>query len=467
MKRNKNNYQWVIFAFLSTALSCSKSHNLEQNLSKNEDPTQASALLQNVVNLSNQDRRSFLQYYAPVIFKQSNENDPGHLGYDWITNFYFDGESKLSNNKDSWENGLQNYIYVNDHNDWRIRPTLYTSIIQYYDKGLQKNCATLLYHVYHAKQNGSIHDWERIEIRINGITGGPGNGEAIQYVVITRHELHNARTYPHEDLNFMQTANGKHVMIWQADWDFDTVAPGWSELHFVEDPWSTINSENTNKSSAKVNVNGESGEKEVHYVFVCGNDPEAVSYWNAQQLTQYNALSLTSGNGEGTTIRYDKVKRIQYELQDQADILSSHLKNDDWKNAMTISMATPVLSENGVIEVPGGIQTFYSTALDAQDSNEDRTGYVRKHWFWGTYNFDEGGSFTDVLGQGPWKQHEYFVHDGTKKASTHGFFLGRGDYANWLNEGGFDGRWQQLFDDNGINTAASSAISARVNVNKK
>ena len=273
-----------------------------------------------IAGLGEADIRSYLHYYAPVILKQAEEPDDEHRGYDWMTNFFYDNDTYLANNKENWSEELENYILNNQHTDWQIRPTLYSSAILFHDNELNTNSLILLYHIYHAKQRYSIHDWERIEIRVDGIAGAPGSGEAINYVVITRHSLHNAREYPGEDLNFMETTDGKHVLIWQANWDFSLTNPCQAELHFVEDSWSTIESKINNDKSAKVDINGE-GDTRFHYVFVDNADPEAVNYWNAQNITQRNANSLTSGKSHSTTVKMSGVKRIQYELQDIADII--------------------------------------------------------------------------------------------------------------------------------------------------
>ena len=400
------------------------------------------------VNLTNEQRKEYLQYYAPIILKQADE-DSGRDGADWITNFFFDQDTYLANNKDNWE---QLDDYLSGQMSMNIRPTLYSSIIEFYDKAQQSKSVILLYHVYHAKQQYSIHDWERIEIRIDNIQGAAGSGEQINYVVVTRHSLHNARNYPHEDLNFMETANGKHVMIWQADHRFGFI--GQSELRFVEDSWSEIASRNTQNKSARVDVNG-TGDQNFHYIFVNDSDVQATQYWNAQVLTYANRNQLTSGKDQSNRVNYNQIKRIQYELQDLADILPTHLDNQNWKDTVDINIVTPVLDENGNTVINTGVQQFYRIAKDIEDPDEDRSGYVRKHWFWGVYQYgSDEDKFYDQLGPGAWHQHLYFVHNGSKGDGTvsdqlqnRGFFLGKGEYTNWLAEGGFDGRWVQLFAD--------------------
>ncbi|WP_276165430.1 hypothetical protein [Zobellia alginiliquefaciens] len=435
--------------FLSaTLLSCHEDAIVAQT--EIEAPIAVTA--QASVALNNNQRRSFLEYYAPVIFKQAHEYSNDHLGYDWLTNFYFDGDTDLTNNKDNWSTELDAYIDRSQHANWQIRPTLYTSIIEFYDDELDTKSVILLYHVYHAKQRGSIHDWERIEIRIDDVQGSPGTGEEINYVVVTRHGLHNAREYPDEDLNFMETANGKHVMIWQADWDYGLI--GTAELRFVEDSWSTINTKNVNDHNADVDING-SGDNNFHYIFTYKEDSETVNYWNAQTLTQSNAAALVSGESQNNTVDFSETKRITYELQDIADIIPTHLSSSDWHKTRQVNLASPVLNEDGSAAITAGTKTFYYEAIDDQDPDEDRDGFIRKHWFWGVYYYgEEGDYFYEELDPQPWQQHVYFAHNGTRGNGTkadelanRGFFLGRGDYSNWLSNGGFDGRWVQLFDD--------------------
>ncbi len=437
-------------------VSCTDSieHEIEslqpKELQSKEVLSKASS--QNILSLNNEQRREFLRYYSPIIFKQAHEYSNDHLGYDWITNFYFDGDNILKNNKKNWSKELDFFIDKSKHSDWQIRPTLYTSIIEFYDNELDTKSVILLYHVYHAKQRGSIHDWERIEIRVDNVQGSPGAEEAINYVVITRHGLHNAREYPDEDLNFMDTANGKHVMIWQADWDYGII--GTAELRFVENSWSSINSKNNNNKNAKVDING-SGDNRFHYIFAFEGDAAAVSYWNAQTLNQNNAASLASGKSQSTTVKFNSTKRITYELQDIADIIPTHLSSADWKKTRQVSLSTPVLNEDGSSAIASGTKTFYYEALDVEDDDEDRDGFIRKHWFWGVYYYgEEGDYFYEELDPQPWQQHIYFAHNGTRGNGTkadelanRGFFLGKGSYTNWLSNGGFDGRWVQLFQD--------------------
>ncbi|MEO1011128.1 MAG: hypothetical protein AAFX53_07450 [Bacteroidota bacterium] len=429
------------------AVSCHETADLRV-----ETKEPKAVLSQSSITLDNDQRREFLRHYSPIIFKQAHEYGNDHLGYDWLTNFFFDGDTDLANNKENWSTELDFFIDGSKHANWQIRPTLYSSIIEFYDNEAGTKSVILLYHVYHAKQRGSIHDWERIEIRIDDVQGGPGSGEDINYVVITRHGLHNAREYPDEDLNFMETANGKHVMVWQADWDYGLI--GTAELRFVEDSWGTIDSRKNNNSNAKVDING-SGDNRFHYIFTYNGDTEAVNYWNAQTLNQDNAIMLASGKSQGTTVNFNGVKKITYELQDIADIIPTHLNGHNWTKTRQVTLTSAVLNEDGSEAITTGTKTFYYEALDDQDPDEDRDGYIRKHWFWGVYYYGEKGDyFYEELDPQPWQQHVYFVHNGTRGNGTkndelanRGFFLGKGNHTHWLSNGGFDGRWVQLFQD--------------------
>ena len=453
MLKQTANIKTIFFFLIISLLSVRCEERFQAPVKVTELPsTEKRAGTTSITQLNNQQRRAFLRYYSPVIFKQAHEYDNDHLGYDWITNFHFDNDDNLANNKENWSKELDNFIDNSDHADWQIRPTIYSAIIEFFDNSLNTKSVILLYHVYHAKQRFSIHDWERVEIRIDGVEGGPGGNEEINYVVVTRHGLHNAREYPHEDLNFMETANGKHVMIWQADWDIGLL--GTAELRFVEDSWNYVNNLKQNNSTAKVDING-SGRNRFHYIFVDQSDQEAVNFWGAQAISGANALSLTSGKSQGTSVKMDDVKKVKYELQDLADIIPSHLDNSNWTKVRKINLVDPVLDESGNPEIAAGTHDFYYQALDEQDSDEDRKGYIRKHWFWGVYYYGENGdSFYEQLDPQPWKQHLYFAHNGTRgnltlqdELNNRGIFLGKGNYLNWIDDGGFDGRWVQLFDD--------------------
>lgn len=447
----------IICCLLYISHACTEDNVLvaKQTIAAEQQSVQAINQSEVIAGLSYEHIRSYLHYYSPIIFKQANEYDDDHRGHDWITNFNYDQDNYLANNKENWSDELKKYVNQGEHPDWQIRPTLYSAAILFHDNSLLTNSIILLYHVYHAKQRYEIHDWERIEIRIDNINGGPGSGEEINYVVITRHSLHNAREYPDPDLNFMTTPAGKHVMIWQANWDFSLLNPSQAELHFVEESWSDVMELNTNNATAKVDINNE-GKSRFHYIFVDRSDTEATNFWNAQSIQNDNALSLTSGKDQYSSVPMSGVKRITYELQDLADIVPTHLNPADWKDELLVNMVTPLVSETGTTEVSTGVKTFYYTALDTQDPDEDRNGYIRKHWFWGVYIYGtDGDSFYSELGSEPWYQHLYFAHNGTQgdgsvgdELENRGIFLGKGAYENWnTGDGGFDGRWVQLFPD--------------------
>jgi hypothetical protein len=89
-------------------------------------------------SLTNEQRRAYLNYYAPIILKRADENN-NKQGRDWITNFDFDQDGNFSNNRVNWLNIPQ---YVNAsangpsaYDRWRVRPTLYTSLIEYMEGG--------------------------------------------------------------------------------------------------------------------------------------------------------------------------------------------------------------------------------------------------------------------------------------------------------------------------------------------
>jgi hypothetical protein len=149
----------------------------------------------------------------------------------------------------------------------------------------------LIYHVYHAKQPTSIHDWEWIEIRLHDVGLTPKHEDIIKYIVITEHSKHNApTTYTSKDLNFHLTGNGKHPLIYQAGCR-NLVSFQKGKLHYVENTAKTIK----NRSEAVVDVNG-SGKIPYHYIFVNQSDNGAINYWwNAQKITPSNAAFLSHG----------------------------------------------------------------------------------------------------------------------------------------------------------------------------
>ena len=423
-------------------------------------------------SLSDDERRAYLAYYSPILFKRSNEDGHDQRGLDLVTNFDFDQDYTFSNNKRNWE---EVYRFVEGHSDmenWRIRPTLYTAVIEFMEADETKS-VLLLYHVYHAKQVGSIHDWERVEIRIDDVNGMPGQGdERLNFVVITNHGSHKARSHPHPDLNFMETATGKHALIWQAQWSGSVLEPNRAELRFVEDGWPVVSSRVDASANAEVEVIEADGKKNVNYVFACACSPVARDYWDAEVITQDNAQALTAGVRE--KVDWADVPRVTYELQDIADILPTHTAaggyEKHWKPPFfTIRLESPLRGENGAIELNAGWQDFYYFAVDDEDPGENREGYPYKGWFWGAYDWGghrstklkayigdtptfQGGTRGDASGfldshRSYWWQHDYFAHTGQRGLEE--FRYGRWLARDWYTEeqGGFDGRWVQLFVD--------------------
>ncbi len=428
-------------------------------------------------SLSDQQRRAYLGYYSPIILKRADEDRAGHAGYDWITNYDFDRNGAFSDNKANWE-GLA--VFLKEGRDplsgdgslgtaWRIRPTLYTALIEFMEAG--RKSVILLYHVYHAKQQGSIHDWERVELRVDGVTGTPGtSGEGINYAVITEHSKHNRRVPGDADLNFMETRHGKHLLLWQAEWSDDWLDFDKNELHWVEDRFDGLDRDNRGGRPAEVNVNGDPGLRNVNYVFVCGCDPEAAAYWQARAISRETAREMAAGTRDRMT--WDEVPRALYELQDIADILPSHWQGGGYARhwrppARLIALESPILDEDRAEVVPAGLRNFYPLAADGADPSESRLGYPAKHWFWGAYRFGERNPlirdgdrlrrrlvpqsavdrYIRDVGK-PLRQHAYFAHDAQATSS------GAGPSGRWLppawhrrSHGGFDGRWVQLFAD--------------------
>lgn len=440
-------------------------------------------------SLTNQERRLYLGYYAPVIFKNADEGARKHHGYDWITNFDFDRDGVFSNNKANWED-IDRYVSSGrasadtepgGRRRWQIRPTLYTAIIEFMQDG--RKSVILLYHIYHAKQQRSIHDWERVEIRIDGVTGLPGGGaERIAYAVITTHRKHDRRVPGDADLNFWQTGFGKHLMIWQAPWsEASDLYRG--ELHWVADTARAVAERRRRGGRAQVRIAGAPAPRDVNYIFLCDCDPEATAGWDARRISRGNAADMAAKTTGGAPWR--KVPGISYELQDLADILPTHWSGNPYHlhwtvPYQTIVLESPILSETGGELVPAGRQRFYAGARDIEDGGEHRKGYTGKHWFWGTYLLGWAASFTAEAfldgtpsgERGPasgrpeahgryWWQHDYFAHDGAM-----GIGMLAGERGEWLPgawysaaKGGFDGRWVQLFADNPLELEARVPVA--------
>lgn len=439
--------------------------------------------------LTKAQRQAYLNYYAPVIFKRGNENNDQE-GRDWLTNFDFDQDNNFATNRYHW---LESEHYVaasaaqattSPYARWRIRPTLYTSLIEYMS-GSTKSLV-LLYHVYNAadKEGSDIHDWERIEIVVRNVTGTPGaTGEYVNNSTITHHHEHIIRKRGDSGFNFMNTSTGRHLMVWQADEAGSALATHAHELRYVNDTYSSLASQPVT-NDAEVEISGKDEDKNVHYIFVPQTSPAAISAWGARALTFANASTLFSGYDNENTVDWYQAKRITYELQDIADIIPTHWsQNPAWSTHWLSSasddvvLESPVVNEAGVVEVATGRQRFYSKSRDngASDLTDGREGLIHKKWLYGAYSAEadediEGtsddfpayeGTGTDSSGwtrqqasgrydspNSYWWQHDFFVHDGTVDTD------GSDENGQWLRgawyaaaNGGFDGRWVQLFDD--------------------
>ncbi len=445
-------------------------------------------------SLTKAQRQAYLNYYAPVILKRGDENNDKE-GRDWLTNFDFDQDGNFSTNRVNWRNVDQYVAASAAHNTnssysrWRIRPTLYTALVEYME-GSSKSLV-MLYHVYNAadKDGDQIHDWERIEVIVRGISGTPGSvGETVSSVTVTLHGQHIMRRSYDSGLNFMQTATGKHVLIWQADESaidtpFDLCSTHAHELRFVTNPYSWIASQISTLSPAEVNVNNKDEKKNVHYVFVPEGSSAAVSAWGAKPLNYTVASTLYSGADNGDTVYWYRAKRITYELQDIADILPTHWQNSTWykhwlsDTTVDMLLESPITNEAGQSEVSSGMQLFYATSRDSgsSDLTDGREGYPDKSWLFGSYSAelnrdcrDDAAGFPAYSGSGVdtygrsrgaasgyynshgayWWQHDFFSHSGVIDSLTSregGTWL----VGTWYTaaNGGFDGRWVQLFDD--------------------
>lgn len=443
-------------------------------------------------SLTNAQRKAYLNYYAPVILKRGDEND-GKQGRDWLTNYDFDQDGNFSNNRINWRY-INQYVAAaaigpSSYDRWRIRPTLYSALIEYMEGGTKS--LVLLYHVYNAadKDATEIHDWERVEIVVHGITGTPGgSGEVVNHVTVTLHKEHHIRRSYDSDLKFMQTATGKHVLLWQADESnvdlpFNALEPHGHELHFVTTAPSVIASQMNTVYTAEVNISSKDDKRGVHYVFVPEGSQAAVDTWTARPLNYSVAASMASGVDNGDHVTWSKVKRITYELQDLADAVPTHWQYNSWQTHWLSSdqedvlLESPVMSESGQLEVSAGLQRFYLQSRDSGSSSltDGREGVLSKRWFFGAYSAElnpEYPSGTDDFkgyeGLGLdsygvtrgaasgyynshgsyWWQHDYFVHSGAiDDADTRE--SGKWLQGSWYtpSSGGFDGRWVPLFDD--------------------
>ncbi len=420
--------------------------------------------------LTDAQRIAYLHYYAPVIFKEAHETDidPGR---DWITNFNFDRDGwSLSNNRAHWLSGLSAWVAGTGNLEWRVRPTLYTAAIEFTQD--EQHSLVLLFHVYHAEQGlseleetlpeaASIHDWERVEIRIDELTAEPGPNNEVRYVVITEHSNHVVRLGTDPELNFMSTDSGMHPMIFQAE-QTDPLGVGYGELRFIVDSFDAVMA----RPTAELNVGGTTQVQAYSYVFVTEGDEDAATELMALPLNSCTAFDLASRSN--ARVATDDVPRIEYELQDLADVFESHwddgISNAHWTEPrVDIELEEALLGEDGSDEVPAGLQTFYAQARDDLDDLEHRRGYPRKHWFWGAYAAGAEGEYSEAFedearcdangrpdcADAYWHQHDYFVHDGTGGDGTLVGEAGGWLPAGWhtAEGGGFDGRWVQLFAD--------------------
>jgi hypothetical protein len=431
-------------------------------------------------------RQAYLYYYAPVILKRGDENG-GKAGRDWLTSYDFDQDGNYATNRVDWKN-VNGYVaaaaagQTGYYDRWRIRPTLYSAAIEFMDGG-QKSLV-LLFHVYNAadKEDSDIHDWERVELVVRNVSGTPGAGETVSSATLTHHHDHIMRRSYDPDFQFMSTPSGRHLMVWQADTAGSSTATHGHELRYVTNPYSWVAGQ-ASTAKAEVNISGKDEKKNVHYVFVPQADSSAVAAWRAQPLRWSTAAALASRLDNEDKATWGSTKRITYELQDLADVIPTHWSGGNWathwlsSTQVDILLESAVTNEAGQVEVPAGRQRFYTQSRDlgASSLTDGRDGIPSKGWLYGSYSgeLDEdlvsgGDDFKGFEGQGTdslgrtrqaasgrydspgayWWQHDFFVHSGehdgadTREA---GVWL-PGDW--WRPEnGGFDGRWTQLFDD--------------------
>jgi hypothetical protein len=220
----------------------------------------------------------------------------------------------------------------------------------------------------------------------------------------------------------------------------------------------------------------------VHYVWVPETSSAAVTAWNAKPISYSSASSLASRRDSQTT--WSNVKRITYELQDLADVFATQWGGATWWTSWTadatedVLLDSPLVNETGVAEVPAGLQRFYLGSRDAYNSNgtDGREGVIGKSWFWGAYSAEENaddftsgsddfggydGSGVDSFGRtrasasgdygsigNYWRQHDFFAHSGTLDSREH-YEAGIWLVGAWYlpQNGGYDGRWAQIYDD--------------------
>ncbi len=172
----------------------------------------------------------------------------------------------------------------------------------------------------------------------------------------------------------MQTATGKHVLLWQADdSDWDTFSDPYGyhahALWHIKTPYSTIASRMNSSAEAEVDLHYAS-DNNVHYVFVPEGSQSAVTAWGAKPLNYSNASGLASRVDNGTEVPWYSTKRITYELQDVADIFPTQWVGNPWYVRWTtndwayVLLESPILNEAGQPEVSAGMQLFYLRSRD-------------------------------------------------------------------------------------------------------
>jgi hypothetical protein len=245
---------------------------------------------------------------------------------------------------------------------------------------------------------------------------------------------------------------------------------------------------NLSTADAKVAVT-ESDSKNVHYVFAPEGDQAAVDTWRAKPLSYSTASGLASRVDNGNTVSWTTTKRLTYELQDVADIFPTQWAGNQWYISWVtndwryILLESPILNEAGQPEVSAGMQLFYVRSRDAGRSGGvgADTAVLGKTQIWGAYSAelnselsfpefsftqDQFGGFEglgyDSYGRtrgvasgyydshnSYWWQHDFFVHSGVITSDQTNYEAGTWLPGAWYTaaNGGFDGRWVQLFDD--------------------
>jgi hypothetical protein len=423
--------------------------------------------------LTSKQRRAFLYAYAPIIFKAADEGKK-RIGHEWMTNYDFDRDGFfLPNNGENWLRELSAYVREGRHPHWRIRPTLYSALLEFMYEG--EKSAVLIYHIYHAMDGTHTHDWERIEIRLDGLSEAPVSGERVRYAAVTEHHLSAGRRAPDQNLQFFETDSGRHLMVWQAPQTKRWLRPSKGELHFVRTPVESLPGRDASSERAELRI-ARGKERLFHYVFVPDADAQLVEHWGAQALGRCNAQQLVSG-AKRNPVPMNEVRSITYELQDLSDFFSEQWRNEGegrWSDPLvTILLRSPLLDEAGIEQVPAGLQRFANGFPDSLFGGDQVRGLIGKNAFWGTYLFDRlflwkrGGILPDLSGayrarklycarkqlgnchqEGFW-QHDFFAHTGERAWGP-----ARNEIGEWLEggwyeaeNGGFDGRWAQLFPD--------------------